>query len=52
MAELQSSAYTNLNLNLPKGAAETLEDPAILRENGPVIVGVDWLHGDQAVWFW
>ena len=31
---------------------ETLENPAILRENGPVIAGVDWLDGDQAVWFW
>lgn len=34
------------------GAMETLENPAILRENGPVIAGADWLHGHQAVWFW
>jgi hypothetical protein len=31
---------------------ETLENPAILRENGTVIAGADWLHGDQAVRFW
>jgi hypothetical protein len=24
---------------------ETLENPVTLRENGPVIAGVDWLHG-------
>jgi hypothetical protein len=36
----------------PLRAKETLENPAILRENGAVISGVDWLHGHQAVWFW
>jgi hypothetical protein len=36
----------------PMTLRETLQNPAILRENGPVIAGVDWLHGHQAVWFW
>ena len=31
--------YANLS------AMETLENPVTLRENGPVIAGVDWLHG-------
>ena len=31
---------------------ETLENPAILRENAGVIAAVDWLHGHQAVRFW
>ena len=30
---------------------EILESPAILRENGHLITGLDWLHGDQAVCF-
>ena len=35
--------------DLPTGKVrelrETLENPVTLRENGPVIAGVDWLHG-------
>jgi hypothetical protein len=34
---------------IPASSRETLENPAILRENGLVSPGVDWLHGRQAV---
>jgi hypothetical protein len=29
---------------------ETLENPAHLRENRPVIAGMDWVDGKQAAW--
>ncbi len=29
---------------------ETLENPARLRENRPVIAGMDWVDGKQAAW--
>jgi hypothetical protein len=29
---------------------ETLENPAHLRENRPVMAGMDWVDGKQAAW--
>ena len=31
---------------------ETLENPAHLRENSPVIAGMDRVDGRQAAWLW
>jgi hypothetical protein len=36
----------------PAGVKETLENPAHLRENSPVIAGMDWVDGGQAAWLW
>jgi len=37
---------------LPLCVREALENPAILRENGRVIAGVDRVHGNQAARLW
>ena len=38
--------------NLYLRTRETLENPAHLRDNSPVITGMDWVDGRQAAWLW
>jgi len=33
-----------------EASRETLENPAHLRENRPVMAGMDWVDGKQAAW--